>query len=177
MNQKATSSSRENSFKVFSVKYHFPWPECVKPKNKRNVFSCHAIYASTLIVAANNMFANGVWQQQMWRHCMMLVFSVYSQQKGKVTKNQTTHIFVVYLYHRYRMTQINSTCHSCSICLLSRIARFMGPTWGQLRANRTRVGPMLAPWTLLSGFLCYGYVSNSCMFYMIHLYSSQCLLW
>ena len=27
----------------------------------------------------------------------------------------------------------------------------MGPTWGPSGADRTRVGPMLAPWTLLSG--------------------------
>ena len=31
------------------------------------------------------------------------------------------------------------------------IAKFMGPTWGPSGANRTQVGPMLAPWTLLSG--------------------------
>ena len=30
-------------------------------------------------------------------------------------------------------------------------ARFMGPTWGPSGADRTQVGPMLAPWTLLSG--------------------------
>ena len=33
----------------------------------------------------------------------------------------------------------------------SLIVRFMGPTWGPFGADRTRVGPMLAPWTLLSG--------------------------
>ena len=32
------------------------------------------------------------------------------------------------------------------------IARFMGPTWGPSVADRTQVGPMLAPWTLLSGW-------------------------
>ena len=31
------------------------------------------------------------------------------------------------------------------------IASFMGPTWGPSGADRTQVGPMLAPWTLLSG--------------------------
>ena len=31
------------------------------------------------------------------------------------------------------------------------ITRFMGPTWGPSGADRTQVGPMLAPWTLLSG--------------------------
>ena len=35
--------------------------------------------------------------------------------------------------------------------VVSLIARFMGPTWGLSGADRTQVGPMLAPWTLLSG--------------------------
>ena len=30
------------------------------------------------------------------------------------------------------------------------IARFMGQTWGPSGADRTQVGPMFAPWTLLS---------------------------
>ena len=37
--------------------------------------------------------------------------------------------------------------------IASLIARFMGPTWGPSGANRTQVGPMLAPWTLLSGLM------------------------
>ena len=36
---------------------------------------------------------------------------------------------------------------------LTLIARFMGLTWGPSGADRTQVGPMLAPWTLLSGKL------------------------
>ena len=35
--------------------------------------------------------------------------------------------------------------------LHSLIAGFMGPTWGPSGTDRTHVGPMLAPWTLLSG--------------------------
>ena len=31
------------------------------------------------------------------------------------------------------------------------IARLMGPTYGPSGADRTQVGPMLAPWTLISG--------------------------
>ena len=38
----------------------------------------------------------------------------------------------------------------------TQIARFMGPTWGPSGADRTQMGPMLAPWTLLSGWLWYG---------------------
>ena len=36
--------------------------------------------------------------------------------------------------------------------LYSQIARFMGPTWGPPGSCRPQMGPMLAPWTLLSGF-------------------------
>ena len=35
------------------------------------------------------------------------------------------------------------------------IARFMGPTWGPSGADRTQVGPMLAPWILLSRAVCH----------------------
>ena len=42
-------------------------------------------------------------------------------------------------------------CDVC--CLLAQIARFMRPTWGPPGAYRTQVGPMMAPWTLLSGWL------------------------
>ena len=37
--------------------------------------------------------------------------------------------------------------------LSALIARLMGPTWGPSVADRTQVGPMLAPWTLPSGWL------------------------
>ena len=33
------------------------------------------------------------------------------------------------------------------------IAKFIGPAWGPSVADRTQVGPILAPWTLLSGYL------------------------
>ena len=54
-------------------------------------------------------------------------------------------------------------CILCSISYyISLIARLMGPTWGPSGADRTQVGPMLAPWTLLSGMLlCIEYVPLS----------------
>ena len=39
---------------------------------------------------------------------------------------------------------------SCGL-IIPLTARFMGPTWGPSGADRTQVGPMLAPWILLSG--------------------------
>ena len=55
--------------------------------------------------------------------------------------------------------QIVSNRGPCSVCMCcvwvdsSLIARLMGPTWGPSGADRTQVGPMLAPWTLKSGLL------------------------
>ena len=37
--------------------------------------------------------------------------------------------------------------------ILTQIAKFMGPTWGPPGSCRPQMGPMLAPWTLLSGEL------------------------
>ena len=36
--------------------------------------------------------------------------------------------------------------------LATQIAKFMGPTWGPPGSCRPQMGPMLAPWTLLSGY-------------------------
>ena len=63
------------------------------------------------------------------------------------------------------------------------IAMFMGPIWGPSGVDRTQVGPMLAPWTLLSGeilvapapgpfYLGYGYFQqmdrDTVQWYMIY---------
>ena len=39
------------------------------------------------------------------------------------------------------------------VWIFSQIAKFMGPTWGPPGSCRPQVGPMLATWTLLSGFI------------------------
>ena len=47
------------------------------------------------------------------------------------------------------------SCHwgLLQIDYTSLIARFMGPSWGPPGDDMTQVGPMLAPWTLLSGYI------------------------
>ena len=45
---------------------------------------------------------------------------------------------------------------SSNMCLdnsNSQIAKFMGPAWGPPGSCRPQMGPMLAPWTLLSGIV------------------------
>ena len=40
--------------------------------------------------------------------------------------------------------------------VLSQIAKLMGPTWGPPGSCRPQMGPILAPWTLLSGMFVVG---------------------
>ena len=58
--------------------------------------------------------------------------------------------FLDLLGFRSELDAFLSQCHQKQ-CLLSLIARFVGPTWGPFGADRTQVGPMLAPRTLVSG--------------------------
>ena len=69
--------------------------------------------------------------------------------------------------YRVNNHPLRETCFDCwavspSVLILahctfgtnpSLIARFMGPTWDPSGADRTQVGPILAPWTLLSGII------------------------
>ena len=44
-----------------------------------------------------------------------------------------------------------------SECIITQIAKFMGPTWGPHGSCQPQMGPMLVLWTLLSGYLWWPY--------------------
>ena len=55
------------------------------------------------------------------------------------------------LYTR-EMGRLTDANHHCGCwCPATQITRFMGPTWGPPGSCRPQMGPMLAPWALLSG--------------------------
>ena len=69
-------------------------------------------------------------------------------------------VFSTYRAHTHALTHSRPGCitPSASTCyftiflwLMTKIANFMGPTWGPPGSCRPQMGPMLAPWTLLSG--------------------------
>ena len=68
---------------------------------------------------------------------------------SKTEHNKTMCIF----YGIYCKCSYQEGLQACNLTITNthQIARFMGPTWGPSGADRTQVGPMLAPWTLLSG--------------------------
>ena len=64
-------------------------------------------------------------------------------------------VLLVTPYERYDASTQRQLVRFLTTCQQStkapQIAKFMGPTWGPPRSCRPQMGPMLAPWTLLSG--------------------------
>ena len=73
-----------------------------------------------------------------------------------------THETFLYWYRdcRYYVHEVkpNGAENTSSV---PQIARFTGPIWGPPGSCRPQMGPMLAPWTLLSGKLCAGNLGSS----------------
>ena len=47
--------------------------------------------------------------------------------------------------------RLSCLCDKTATQKVPLIARFMGPTWGLSRSDKTQVGPILVAWTLPSG--------------------------
>ena len=62
----------------------------------------------------------------------------------------------------------NASSLSKGVQEISQIAKFMGPTWGQPGFCRPQMGPMLAPWTLLSGVVLAQHNKANQSFYHTH---------
>ena len=70
----------------------------------------------------------------------------------------------------FNFFQVSKGCPRYFAPMHTLIARFMGPTRGPHGADRTQVGPMLAPWTLLSGYT----QQRSTLHFIIHHVPSLC---
>ena len=64
-----------------------------------------------------------------------------------------------YVFRQFQL-KLGSDSRNITVFKVNLIARFMGPTWGPSGADRTQVGLMLAPWTLLSGYPLWTYKGN-----------------
>ena len=61
--------------------------------------------------------------------------------------------------------------------VIAQIAKFMGPTWGPSGADRTQVGPLFAPWTLLSERVYFGMNTSKLWEYSQRHYSMTFHYW
>ena len=59
--------------------------------------------------------------------------------------------FLYYLKLK-RQAWSTGTVYARPVIIPTQIAKFMGPTWGPPGFCRPQMGPMLAPWALLSGY-------------------------
>ena len=63
----------------------------------------------------------------------------------RITRYTSCHVWCYLIHSIYHLK------HSIKA---PQITRFMGPTWGPPGSCRPQMGPMLTPWTLLSGSIC-----------------------
>ena len=67
-------------------------------------------------------------------------------------------IFVTYVNHIYKPVPL-SYSSVCTTEVWSQIAKFMGPTWAPPGSCWPQMGPISAPWSLLSG-ICHSRISQ-----------------
>ena len=83
--------------------------------------------------------------------------SHYNHKQWDAITHQSWNSMMLKLEHECVITfhTKNGGCDylSMSLSQLTLITSFMEPIWGPSGADRTQVGPMLVPWTLLSGNL------------------------
>ena len=110
-----------------------------------------------------------IWSPQMspvlcvekkMRNCSMFCY-LNALEYVQMVRSLHVQCDIPWWWH-YKMDALSPIVALCVVTITGRfpsqrvtlIARFMGPTWGPPGAESTWVGPMLAPWTLLSGQLC-----------------------
>ena len=95
--------------------------------------------------------------ENMWRYpgytntCVLFSEKYWNIHICKLAFSQFQYLGVNSATSVYPMTDT----YTASVCVISQIVGFMGTIWGPSGADRTQVGPMLAPWTLLSGHWLY----------------------
>ena len=70
--------------------------------------------------------------------------------------SSSSQIYYRFLYNHFSYKEAYSTFQLSLLSSDVQITKFMGPTWGPPGSCRPQMGPMLAPWTLLSGWPSFG---------------------
>ena len=146
--------SLEISFKSPRGQWVNPWNNATSPE-----------ISSAILMSCDEqrLFTAGVCSRESGLQFFNIVKPVYYQLRLKWLLPQLLSWPPSHLGHGthtpFRLFAVVFTVALSSRLLLatsqtSLIARFMGPTWGPSGDNRTQVGPMLAPWTFLSGLGC-----------------------
>ena len=84
----------------------------------------------------------------MYKHFIQGTFSSSSIISLIIVSDIT--VWCLAICHNVPLINRGQVTHICA-SQLTQIARFVWPTWGPPWSCRPQVGPILAPWTLLSG--------------------------
>ena len=109
-------------------------------------------------VVENTLYIVNIMYSKIWSESRIYCLDFYARTTFLVTTIPSPYNEVIFCYGaalRITVGKWQPPRQICSVLLSEQPlrARFMGPTWGPSGTDRTQVGPMLAPWTLLSGTL------------------------
>ena len=92
--------------------------------------------------------------QRYWSFLWESTGGFHSQRVSDAEKN-FPYDYVIIKFSAVNFAHIHHACflwnRSCYCSKTTQIGKFMGPTWGPPGSCWPQLGPMLAPWTLLSG--------------------------
>ena len=154
-----------NSFELFLV-----WkPITSSVANwKRNMLivltqptTVHSLYRYSS--CAENMILQLSWGKcKTGKKTYSCLLEILILKQQKCCRNRVTQAIIFRAFSGHKISRSDSVWKYFSIGSLifemrqsnsTQIAKFMGPTWGPPGSCRPQMGPILAPWTLLSGYL------------------------
>ena len=122
------------------------------------------LYNSVTCFRSMDFGTKGNWGRRLWKSLITIstskapvILSLFEVSmtscivigiKARQFINNTKRIIAITSLYRC----VFAACTYSKLVVHTLIARFIRPTWGPSGADRTQVGPMLAPWTLLSGY-------------------------
>ena len=120
------------------------WPERNHPKDP-----FYSLGLTLIPVWISNHMSNKVW--------VKITYPIPNFNGVTVLFHTTPHNGCNYLSMQVlKLIHVTKRCpknlRSIYSLLTTQIAKFIGPKWGPPGSCRPQMGPMLAPWTLLSGY-------------------------
>ena len=107
------------------------------------------------------LFVSLAYSESQHTHALFISYPLFHRRNRDSFYCQCEINFLVFCANMLRfldwIPRLNSlkligyTAHRGIPLAMTQITKFMGPTWGPPGSCRPQMGPMLAPWTLLSG--------------------------
>ena len=126
------------------------------------------------------LFVSLAYSESQHTHALFISYPLFHRRNRDSFYCQCEINFLVFCANMLRfldwIPRLNSlkligyTAHRGIPLAMTQITKFMGPTWGPPGSCRPQMGPMLAPWTLLSGEVYYVFGCYLPLLFLISLY-------